>query len=218
MKNNITIDEICELLKSEDRILIFSHVRPDGDTVGSAFALKYALMEMGKKEVYNICSDKLEERLVFLTDTDDITRIPHSFEPSLCIAVDVASFEMLGKIGSLFKGKTLKIDHHISGEDYAEYNYTEPDASATGEIVYKIIKKLGSFSKRVYENIYGSLQRTGLSHQAHVRQRRHAQLPLRYGIGSDHLLCRSIRLWLSCLRHLRDFIHYRDERCLWCSL
>lgn len=159
MNNNISIEGICDLLKNREKIMIFSHKRPDGDTLGSAFALKYMLLEMGKKEVFVFCSDKIPERLMFLTDgqADSCIAMPEGFLPELSVAVDVASYDLIGDKEGCFCGTTLKIDHHLMGDDYAEYNYTDPSVAATGEIIFQIAERLGTKDRRAYERIYGAI-------------------------------------------------------------
>ncbi len=138
MENNITLPEIAEKLKEARSLLIFMHRRPDGDTVGSAYGIKYAMPE---KEVYCLCADDIPSRLQYISKAP-FESCPDDFEPDLIIAVDAASPGLLGRFGDEIID--IKIDHHETSEDYAEYNYTDPTAAATGEIVYKILKICGA--------------------------------------------------------------------------
>ena len=142
--NEIQFDKLCQLICEDKRTLIVYHIRSDADAVGSAFALKELLRVMGIQS-YCACSDEIPERLQFLTDgvqwsvlLDD--ELYMDFER--VISVDSASPSQLGELFSkLHKNIDIMIDHHATGTPYADY-YIEPDAAATGEIIYAIAKRL----------------------------------------------------------------------------
>ena len=142
--NEIQFDKLCQLICEDKRTLIVYHIRSDADAVGSAFALKELLRVMGIQS-YCACSDEIPERLQFLTDgvqwsvlLDD--ELYMDFER--VISVDSASPSQLGELfGKLHKNIDIMIDHHATGTPYADY-YIEPDAAATGEIIYAIAKRL----------------------------------------------------------------------------
>lgn len=120
------------------------HVRADADAVGSAFALRELLRAMGIQS-YCVCSDELPERLAFLTDgvqgsvlLEEDMRLDYE----RIISVDSASPAQLGELfNRLHKDIDIMIDHHASGTPYAA-NYIDPNASATGEIIYLIANRL----------------------------------------------------------------------------
>ena len=120
------------------------HVRADADAVGSAFALRELLRVMGIQS-YCVCSDELPERLAFLTDgvqgsvlLEEDMRLDYE----RIISVDSASPAQLGELfNRLHKDIDIMIDHHASGTPYAA-NYIDPNASATGEIIYLIANRL----------------------------------------------------------------------------
>ncbi len=122
--------------------LIFSHVRPDGDTIGSAMALKLALRQRGIK-ADTICAAPIPAKYKdyplageFLTDTADVY--------DAHIAVDCSTEQMFDRLGSLFFSckKTFNIDHHVSNTGYAKYNCMIPSASCC-ENVFELIKLMG---------------------------------------------------------------------------
>lgn len=137
--------------------LILCHKRPDGDTLGSALALRSSLEYLGKTADI-ACCDKLPSNCTFLFCKKTLPLdMP---DPSLyeaVIAVDVASVQMLGELSYLSDKVLVKLDHHRVGEDYAEYNYVDPEAAACGEIIYQLAKLMGVPDKVIAEPIYAAL-------------------------------------------------------------
>jgi len=140
------IEKIIEILNNADNILILTHIRPDGDTLGSAYGLKYALEG---KNVKVFCPELPKERLMFLYEEDDKT-----FDPQLIIAVDAAELSLLGEINYPID---IKIDHHPNGSSYAKLNYIDPEASSCGEMIFKICKRLGKLNKKISEYLYAAI-------------------------------------------------------------
>lgn len=140
----LSLDELCQSLCENKKTLIVFHVRSDADAVGSAFALRELLRVMGIQS-YCACSDELPEKLSFLTDgvqwsvlLEDDMRLDYE----RIVSVDSASPVQLGTIfNRLHKDIDIMIDHHASGTLYAE-NYIDSDAAATGEIIYRVAKRL----------------------------------------------------------------------------
>lgn len=140
MKKFIGTAKAAKILKDADNILIFTHRRPDFDTIGSALALEYALKKLGKRAGF-VCSDMLSKRFLLITERLE-TKI--DFEPETVVCVDMATDEMFGDYREKYADKALlSIDHHFSCTPYAEYTCLDSEASATGEIIFDICKKLG---------------------------------------------------------------------------
>ncbi len=140
MRNNISLKGIAELLQNGDRFTILIHRDPDGDTIGSGFALHYALRALGKKSRV-LCSHDIPSKFLFLADDSSF----NTDEPDgMIISVDIATPALIGdKYASYGDKIELCIDHHPSNEGFAKHHYVKSTASATGEIIYDIIKKLG---------------------------------------------------------------------------
>ncbi|MDR2656120.1 MAG: DHH family phosphoesterase [Oscillospiraceae bacterium] len=137
-KGRISLKTAADLIRRKDNILILSHRNPDGDTLGSAFALCYSLLKLGKK-VRVDCSDGFPERYGFLYEG---YKPPAPFEPEFVIAVDTADTVLLGQKFAVFADKTdLCIDHHLSNTFYAENTLLE-DCAAAAEIIYALIQEL----------------------------------------------------------------------------
>lgn len=151
MENNVTLPEIAERIKAANDIMLFMHRRPDGDTVGSAYGLKYALPD---KNIYCLCADDIPTRLQFISHAA-YESCPEDFYPELIIAIDAASTGLLGRFGD---GEIdLKIDHHGTSDDYAALNYTDSTAAATGEIIYELLKLLGVMTPAAANALYSAI-------------------------------------------------------------
>ena len=137
---------LCELEAPADTLILF-HRGPDADAVGSAFALKKLLTDLGSR-AWCVSADELPARLRFLTDGVQesvlVDSIPVDFEVARIVSVDTASPAQLGSLWELYEGRIdLMIDHHGKGEPYAPY-YIRPDAAATGEIMFDLVKQLAT--------------------------------------------------------------------------
>lgn len=157
MKENLSVSRAAELLMQRDNITLLCHRRPDGDTVGSAFALYYALKTLGK-EVRVLCADPLPKLYDYLYPGYKPDRI--LYEPvEYVVAVDVATAGMLGSLEERYGTMVdLCIDHHPSNSDYAAQTCLWSEAGACAEPVAAIIKAIGlPVSGRIAECIYTGL-------------------------------------------------------------
>ena len=141
---SLTLEELCERLCENKTTLIIYHVRSDADAVGSAFALRELLRLMGIPAIC-ACSDEVPERLRFLSEDVQgsvVVEDGMDFGHERVISVDSASPSQLGAMFErLRKDIDIMIDHHGVGTVYAD-NFIIPSASATGEIIFSIAKKL----------------------------------------------------------------------------
>lgn len=140
--------KLNDIIKSSKNILIISHINPDGDTLGSMCGLANAIKDNFKKHCDTLLISnlpKIYEFLPLVKESKNIESIDKSREYDLVINVDVAAIDRICDAQILFeKAKsTVNIDHHKTNNGYADLNIIEPDASSTGEIIYRIMKKLG---------------------------------------------------------------------------
>lgn len=188
IENNITIEEIADLLNKNDNLLFICHIRPDGDTLAGAYALKRALEKKGKKIIVT-SADRVSSRLSFLCD--DILylpdEIPADFTPRLVVSIDVASVTMLGDCYKLLSLATsIKIDHHNGNENFADYNYTEEDSASCSEIIYDIIKQFTDFDDRICELLYAGISfDTGCFKHSNVTAKTHEKAAYLISKGVD---------------------------------
>lgn len=128
----ITIEEFAKKLKSEKSVAIFCHVRPDGDTLGSAMGIAIVLNDLGiKADVF--CDDYIPQKFFYLPECGLIkNEITESY--SAYLAVDCADGTRMGKFSYIFatEKNTYNFDHHISNPHFAKYNLVL-DTSATAE-------------------------------------------------------------------------------------
>lgn len=133
-------DELCDRLEIPMKTLLLMHTSPDADTLGSCLALS-SLLSAADSTVYCACADPMPEHLHFLSDGQKCLDIPAGFVPDRVIAVDVASPSQLGALREKYEGKvSLMIDHHGMGTPFADH-FVDPDAAATGEIIFDIAKE-----------------------------------------------------------------------------
>ncbi len=151
---NISLKKAVERLLENDKILLLCHRNPDGDTVGSAFALCRALRSLGKR-VNVMCGDIIPAKFDFIFG--DIQ--PDDIREQFIVAVDVASAEMLGVLEKDYKNKVnLCIDHHGSNTGYAKETFVDSDAAAVGEIIFRMLPMLGAeLTKPIAAALYTSL-------------------------------------------------------------
>lgn len=143
----MTIEQLDISIKNSKNILLVSHINPDGDTLGSICGMYHLIKNNYKKNADMVIVSKLPSVYEFLPEIDKakfIEDMDLSREYDLVINLDVASIDRCENAKILFdKAKTtFNIDHHETNNSYAQFNIVEPYASATGEVLYEIAKKL----------------------------------------------------------------------------
>lgn len=135
-----SVKQAANLLLNNDKYLILCHRYPDGDTIGSAFALCRALRTLGKKANV-MCADIIPSKYSYIfSDLEG-----ESFRTENVIAVDVADTKLLGQsVEKEYGNKVfLCIDHHGSNTGYAQNLLLDSSAAAAGEVIWRLIKQLG---------------------------------------------------------------------------
>ncbi len=154
--NNITLPEIADLLRNSQKIALFSHASPDGDTVGSVVGLSCLLEDLGK-EVICLCADPIPEYIAFVGADRFKSDFPGG-DDWLYVTVDVASPQLLGALEAKFADRIdLRIDHHAFGSDFAARNYCDPNAAAACEIIAILAGELGGLTQRAAAALYVGL-------------------------------------------------------------
>ena len=150
-----TLEEIAKRIKSATRVLITSHMRPDGDAYGSALALCYALKKVGVEAEVCVESD-MPANLAFVDGIKSVMKKPQK-EYDLFVAVDCSDEQRLGLLSEEFflakrkKIDTVNIDHHVSNTRFAKYNFVRPCAANCMNIATLITYLGASFDKKVAE-------------------------------------------------------------------
>ncbi|MCZ6671102.1 MAG: bifunctional oligoribonuclease/PAP phosphatase NrnA [Acidobacteria bacterium] len=153
------VPKIRDLINQSEKILLTTHMNPDGDGLGSELALFRQLRE-GGKEVRIVNNDPIPERYRFLdpegeSEVFDRSRdLPFIQDCDLIFVLDNSSMERMGKLAAPMQSSSAKkicIDHHLipSGPGTAGNNgiwdilWNMEEASATGELIYELIMALG---------------------------------------------------------------------------
>ena len=143
----MTIEQLDISIKNSKNILLVSHINPDGDTLGSMCGMYHLIKDNYKKKSEMVIVSKLPTVYEFLPEINNakfIEDMDLSREYDLIINLDIASIDRCDNTKVLFeKAKTtFNIDHHETNNSYAGVNIIKPYASATGEILFEIAKKL----------------------------------------------------------------------------
>jgi phosphoesterase RecJ-like protein len=140
------LNHIWKELMDVERILLTTHVRPDGDGIASELALAM-ILRMGGKTVYIANHDKTPEMYQWLPGAHSIItvtkkgggRLPKRFD--LSVLLDCSSESRIGMASEIVRRapRIISIDHHENTECFRDYCYVNTDASSIGEIIYKLV-------------------------------------------------------------------------------
>ncbi len=147
----LTVAETAALLRDFDNVLILTHVRPDGDTVGCAAALCAALRRLGKT-AYLLPNPGLTD-----TTTPYFApyAAPENFAPNKVVSTDIATTGLFPENAKAYEGRIdLAIDHHPSFDHFGKANIVRPEAAACGELMYDILSALGPITPEVALPLY----------------------------------------------------------------
>lgn len=143
---NATFEQIGEAISRHSSFVILSHVRPDGDAIGSQLALAFSLEAAGKK-VRVLNDDGLPDNLAFLPGSERLELPPgEPLDVEVAIALDTATKPRLGERSLHAASKAglwINIDHHKSNPAYGDLNHIDSGSPATGQIIYRLIAALG---------------------------------------------------------------------------
>lgn len=155
MSEDVSIQQVYDILRTHDNFLILTHKSPDGDAIGCASALTRALLAMGKKARFEN-SDVIPQKYHFLYEDINFP----DFEPQYIVTVDVADTKLLGDRLSVYADKVdLCIDHHVSNLHYAKYTHLNANDGAAALTLYRIFTACGvEITKPMADDLY-----TGLS-------------------------------------------------------
>ena len=150
-------EEIGRVLREHKRFAVLSHVRPDGDALGSQLALGLSLKELGKDvRIWN--EEGMLEKYSFLPNAELLTKPPaEPDDVDVAVALDTAIQNRLGTTLTAVRSAKvwINIDHHPSNPGYGDIVYIDPKSPATGQILFELIKsqKL-PLTRAIAENLY----------------------------------------------------------------
>ncbi len=174
-----------KLLLGHKRYVILSHVRPDGDAVGSQLALGLFLKKRGK-DVLMIASDPVPFNLQWLVKPYEVQVFDGSIEQreriteaDAIVVVDTNTANRLGNLALLVEQSSATrylIDHHPDAETWFDYAYVRESAAATGELIYELLAAydLDVIDRAIAQALYvaimtdtGSFQYNSVTPQVH---------------------------------------------------
>ena len=152
--------EIGRALREHNKFAVLSHVRPDGDALGSTLALALSLKELGK-EVRAWNEEGMLEKYNFLAQAELLTEPPNTPEDfDVAIALDTAVQNRLGTTTTAVRSAKLwiNIDHHPSNPRYGDLVYIDPTAPATGQILFELLtNQKFPITPAIAENLYAAI-------------------------------------------------------------
>lgn len=180
----LTVSQTAELLRTLDNVLILTHVRPDGDTVGCAAALCAGLRRLGKT-AYLLPNPELTDNSApyFLPYA-----APDGFWPDKVVSTDIAAAGLFPENARPYLSRVdLAIDHHPSFEGFGKANIVRPDAAACGELLYDILARLGPITREIALPLYVAVSTdTGCFAYANTTPHTHAVAAALMSTGIDY--------------------------------
>jgi phosphoesterase RecJ-like protein len=142
------VTAVRALIAAAQRVLIITHLSPDGDAVGSTLGLGWALRALGKDVVF-ACVDPIPEALHFLPGASEFTAHPEgAFD--LIAVVDVSEAPRMGALNERLPSiPQLVFDHHITNPGFGEYNFIDATKASTTELIALWLEPLGLSLDRV---------------------------------------------------------------------
>lgn len=131
------LQNVLQEIEQRQRFVITSHARPDGDAIGSALACGQILRLMNK-DAHVVMKDpvpRIYQRLPFADQVIHSERVTGDYDAVLLLECDSIQRTRLEGLENRF---LISIDHHISGRNFAQVNWIDPSAVATGELVYRL--------------------------------------------------------------------------------
>jgi phosphoesterase RecJ-like protein len=154
------LSEIVGMIDRFGVFLITSHVRLDGDALGSELALYHMLTSMGKEAlIYN--QDESPGNYRFLPGNDTIVhKLPALERYEVVFVLDCSEMERLGeealKIASM--KRIINIDHHVSNGNFGTISLIDPLSSSTAELLYKLVHMMNvEITKDMATNLYAAI-------------------------------------------------------------
>jgi phosphoesterase RecJ-like protein len=167
IKDTNTLTQIAEqvstVLKASRRILVASHIDPDGDAIGTQLAFAAYLRDLGK-EVFLVRQGDIPHKYRFLSGVDDI---PHYREyenspPDIdtALILECPNVERIGQASELLRPgvSIVNIDHHFDNSEFGAVNWIDSKASSVGEMAYEYFQAVGfEITQATAEQLYTAI-------------------------------------------------------------
>lgn len=155
-----TFEAIGGALRDHQSFAILSHVRPDGDALGSQLALGLSLKTLGK-DVHIWNEDGMLDKYSFLPSADQLSKPPAApKDVDVAVALDTAVQNRLGTTMAAVKSAKvwINIDHHPSNPRYGDLVYIDAIAPATGQILFELMQHQAlPMDRAIAENLYAAI-------------------------------------------------------------
>jgi len=163
---------VAEAIRQRHRFVVVSHVRPDGDAVGSQLAMAYALRDMGK-DVRVVSRDLAPPPLNVFPGVSDIAIVDRVDDPGDAVIVMEAGDLLRTGVSGLEHGFVINIDHHVGNSMFGAVNWLDVSAAACGEMVFDLVRELGvPLSYEIAVHLYiALLTDTGSFHHSNITPR-----------------------------------------------
>ena len=196
----LDFNKLSDIIISNSKFLITSHVNPDPDAIGSELALAGILDQLGK-EYHILNSSSTPYNLEFMDRNNLIQKFDRKKHQSIFDNVDVEFFLDLNYLNrtarmyDLFKDSNnikVCIDHHTNPENFADLNIIDGSKSSTGEILYDFIKSTDQLklNEIIAENIYAAIMTdTGSFRYSKTTPELHRKTSelLEYGLNTEEI-------------------------------
>lgn len=151
------LSQVVELIENKSNFAITTHVKPDGDGVGSSLGLYWLLRSLGK-DAEVIVNGEVPPAYRSLPGADDIRDVNYlNGKYDAVFVIECSDLDRPG-IKGLDKQFTINIDHHATSEHFGTINWIDSTASAVGEMIYNLCKAIGGrITKEIAECVYLAL-------------------------------------------------------------
>lgn len=151
------LSQVVELIETKSKFGITTHIKPDGDGVGSSLGLCWLLQSFGKSAEVIVNGD-IPPAYRDLPGADairDVRSVDADYDA--IFVIECSGLDRPG-IAGLDKELTVNIDHHATSEHFGTINWIDPTASAVGEMIYNLCKAIGGkVTKQIAECVYMAL-------------------------------------------------------------
>ncbi len=136
---------VAEMLRLGESFNLISHIQPDGDSIGSLLALGEALEQSGKR-VRLFTPASVPGKYAFLKGSENISADSSAWDrDAAAVVLDCSDLERAGHFKEAIEGAAvvINIDHHVTNRFFGTVNLVDPQAAATGEIIFHLLQDMG---------------------------------------------------------------------------
>jgi phosphoesterase RecJ-like protein len=163
---------IADEIRTRQRFVLSSHVRPDGDAIGSQLAMAFALRQLGK-DVRVVNRDPAPSPLSVFPGVPGIEVASRIDDPGDAVIVMECGDLTRTGVEGLERGFVINIDHHIGNTGYGALNWFDASAAACSEMVFDLVRELGvALTVEIATHVYiGIITDTGSFHFSNITPR-----------------------------------------------